>query len=83
MKPLHISIYHLNPLTTKDRYNLDRLIGTALVDAHVRRRLLEHRDEALLADFDLNESTRKWVLGIKASSLDELARVICTSSSLL
>jgi hypothetical protein len=80
MQQVGFTLYTFNPLTTSDRHKLDRLIGTALVDSHVRHRLLVSRDEALLADFDLGEPARRWLLDINARTLTELARVVCAAS---
>jgi hypothetical protein len=80
MRRAPLKLYSFNPLTTADRRNIDRLIGNALIDTQVRHRLLVYRDESLLVDFELDEPARRWLLGINATSLDELARVICAAS---
>ncbi len=74
-------ILAFSPLTMSDRRKLDRLIGIALLDAHVRERLLVSRDENLLVEFQLDPQVRRWLLGMQASTLDELARVVCTAAS--
>lgn len=67
-------------LSAEERERLDTLLGAALVDADVRRRLLDDRDDSLLADFAIPEETRMWLRGIEAASLTELAQAVAYHS---
>ena len=67
-------------LSAEARERLDTLLGAALVDADVRRRLLDDHDESLLADFAIPEETRVWLRGLNAASLTELAQAVAYHS---
>jgi hypothetical protein len=67
-------------LSKDERQRLDNLMGVALLDFGVRERLLKERDNSLMAAFGLSEETQKWLRGIQAESLDELAQAIVSGS---
>lgn len=68
-------------VTTKDeRQRLDNLIGLALLDSDICRRLLEEHDESLYSAFDLSYPTRCWLRTLDAASLPELAEAIVSYS---
>jgi hypothetical protein len=58
---------------------LDNLMGIALLDEGVSQRLLNDRDDTLLASFGLSKETRLWLRGIQAGSLVELAQAIVSA----
>ena len=55
---------------------LDTLIGVALLDDEIRRRLITQRDEMLLITFGLSQDMRQWLMRIEAVSLEEFAQAI-------
>ena len=55
---------------------LDNLMGLALLDEDVCRRLLRDRDPALFAAFGLSAETQGWLSSIKAVTLVEMAEAI-------
>ncbi len=63
-------------ISKEERQRLDNLMGLALLDEDVRERLVNKRDDSLLAAFGLSEATRGWLRAIRANSLDELAQAI-------
>jgi hypothetical protein len=63
-------------LSEEDRQELDRLLGTALLDKATCQRLLCERDDSLLAEFALSEETRAWLHTVWATSLAELAQAV-------
>ncbi len=64
-------------MTRKDEMQrLDNLMGVALLDEDVRRRLVKERDTSLLAAFGLSKETQKWLREVKAATLAELAQAI-------
>ncbi len=67
-------------LSAEERERLDALLGTALVDADVRRRLLDDRDDSLLVDFAIPEETQAWLRSLKVTSLTELAQAVAYHS---
>jgi len=52
---------------------LNHLLGMALLDADIRHRLVEARDETLLTSFGLSESTKKWIITMRANTLADIA----------
>jgi hypothetical protein len=59
-----------------ERHRLDNLLGVALLDENVRRRLVDNRDAELLNAFGLSESTKWWIGSLSASSLSDIAREV-------
>lgn len=62
-----------------ERRRLDHLLGVALLDENVRHRLVDIRDETLLSAFGLSESTKGWIITLKANSLSDIAREVATN----
>ena len=60
----------------EDRKQLDLLLGLALLDEQLSRRLVSQRDDSFLASFGLSAGFRRWLLGIEAASLEDLVRAI-------
>jgi hypothetical protein len=67
-------------LSGEDREQLDILLGTAMVDTTVRRRLVQERDTSLLMSFALSEETQDWLCGLPAMTLVDLAQAIAYSA---
>ncbi|HEC22147.1 MAG TPA: hypothetical protein ENI95_04430 [Chloroflexi bacterium] len=63
-------------LSAEEMHKIDKLLGAALVDQEVRRRLLRERDHDLLSEYKLTDETQAWLSTIQATSLMELARAI-------
>lgn len=64
-------------VSSKDeRKRLDHLLGMALLDESIRRRLIDERDESLFVAFGLSEATRQWIRRIDAVSLCDLAQAV-------
>jgi hypothetical protein len=61
---------------TGDKPKLDRLIGTAIIDDIVYRRLIDERDTTLFEEYDLSPITQAWLSVVHAPSLTELADAI-------
>ena len=55
---------------------IDTMLGVALLDTQVARRLVFHRDDSFLATFGLGENLRHWLMGIEAASLEDLVHAI-------
>lgn len=68
-------------MSKEERARLDNLMGIALLDDDVCKRLVTDRDDNLLRAFGLSEKTRNWLHGIQASSLTELAQKLVSLSS--
>ena len=60
----------------RERARLDRLIGMALVDKEVHRRLIDVRDPALLKEFGLSMDLQSMLLQAPAQSLSALAEAV-------
>ncbi|HLV37002.1 MAG TPA: hypothetical protein VKY59_17895 [Spirillospora sp.] len=60
----------------EERKRLDNLMGLALLDEDICRRLIKDRDPSLLAAFGLSQETQSWLRSIKATTLAELAEAI-------
>ena len=58
------------------RKELDRLIGTALVDRVFCERLLDGSRQQLVGEFDLTPQERDLVLHASAQTLEELAGIL-------
>jgi hypothetical protein len=65
-------------LSKDEQQRLDNLMGVALLDGDFREKLLNQRDDSLLAAFNLTEETRTWLKSIQAKSLVELAQAIAS-----
>lgn len=66
-------------LSRDEIQHLDRLLGTALVDDGIYRRLVLQRDETLFDEFELTDRMQMWLRNIPATSLNELAQAIIPS----
>lgn len=64
----------------EEKRRLDNLMGTALLDETVRRRLVNERDTSLLTSFGLSTETQSWLRTVEAQSLTELAQAIVAKS---
>ncbi len=62
-----------------ERRRLDHLLGVALLDENVRHRLVDARDEDLLSAFGLSESTKWWIITLKANSLSDIAKEVAAN----
>jgi hypothetical protein len=60
----------------EEKRRIDTLMGTALLDEQVRKRLVDDRDTTLLASFGLSSETQRWLCTVEARSLAELAQAI-------
>lgn len=60
----------------EERKRLDNLMGLALLDEDISRRLLKDRDASLFAAFGLAQETQLWLRSIKATTLVEFAEAI-------
>jgi hypothetical protein len=58
---------------------LNHLLGMALLDESIRHRLVDARDESLLASFGLSESTKKWIITMRANSLTDIASAVAAN----
>jgi hypothetical protein len=68
-------------LSKDESRRLDNLMGVALLDEAVSHRLVNDRDDALLASFGLSKETRAWLRAIPATSLAELADAIVSRTA--
>jgi hypothetical protein len=66
-------------LSNDEIQHFDKLLGTALVDDGIYRRLLLQRDESLFDEFQLTDRMQSWLRNVPATSLSELARAIVPS----
>ncbi len=64
----------------EEKRRLDHLLGTALLDETVRKRLVNERDASLLTSFGLSTETQSWLRTVEARSLTELAQAIVARS---
>jgi hypothetical protein len=64
----------------EEKRRLDNLMGTALLDEKVRKRLVNERDTSLLTSFGLSNETQSWLRTVEARSLTELAQAIVARS---
>lgn len=58
---------------------LNHLLGMALLDADIRYRLVDVRDESLLTSFGLSEATKKWITAIQANTLADIASEVAAN----
>jgi len=61
-------------LSRDEATHFDKLLGSALVDDGIYRRLLYQRDETLYAEFELTDRMQVWLRNTPATSLNELAQ---------
>lgn len=59
---------------------LDNLMGTALLDEEIRKRLVDERDMSLMASYGISTETQDWLRSVEAQSLTELAQAIVAKS---
>lgn len=64
-------------LNKDEKQRLDNLMGTALIDEGVCGKLLAG-DEKLLQSFGISPETGRWLRGVQASNLTELAQAVIT-----
>lgn len=62
--------------SAEEMKQIDIMLGVALLDDQVVRRLLFHRDHSFLATFGLGENLRHWLMGIEAASLEDFVRAV-------
>lgn len=60
----------------KERQRLDKLVGLALLDEGMCRRLVADRDPALMNAFGLSAETQSWLRSIQANNLTEFAQAV-------
>lgn len=63
-------------VSKEDKQALDHLMGEALLNDRVCQRLLHEPADTWLEAFALSEEVRAWLLGVSATTLEELARII-------
>lgn len=63
-------------LKQNEQQRLEALIGVALLNASIERRLLQEKDESLKYMFALSDNTWGWLHNIQAESLTDLAYAI-------
>jgi len=66
-------------LSNDEIQHFDKLLGTALVDDGIYRRLLLQRDESLFDEFHLTDRMQSWLRNVPATSLSDLAKAIVPS----
>jgi hypothetical protein len=66
-------------LSSDEIQHFDKLLGTALVDDGIYRRLLLQRDQTLFEEFQLTDRMQSWLRNVPATSLSELAKAIVPS----
>ena len=74
-------VWWQHTLSQSERERLDDLLGLALLDKNVCEQLVVKRDPSLLGAFDLSEDTQRWLAGIKASTLKELAQAVLAAAN--
>jgi hypothetical protein len=67
-------------LSHEEKQRIDRMMGTALLDETLCRRLVKDRDTSVMSAFNLSADTQRWLCNISASTLDEMAQAIVLSS---
>jgi hypothetical protein len=60
----------------EEKRRLDNLMGMALLDERICKRLLNERDTSWLTSFGLSTETQSWLQTVEAQSLTELAQAI-------
>ena len=64
-----------------EQKRLDNLMGLALLDEDVQKRLLDGGDDSLLTAFGLSEETRTRLRAVQATTLTDLAQAITYAPS--
>jgi len=67
---------HGKIINKDDMRKLDAMFGIALLDDDFCHRLVEEKDDALLAEHGLTDETRIWLRRIPARSLTEMAQAV-------
>lgn len=63
-------------MTTAEKHKIDMLLGAALLNSDIQRRLVNDRDRNLLSEYQLADETQSWLSTIPANSLSELAAAV-------
>ena len=63
-------------LSAEDKRQIDTLMGVAILDSEIRRRLIDERDEMLFDDFHLSEHAKQILRESSASTLPDLAQAV-------
>lgn len=63
-------------LSAQDKRQIDTLMGVAILDADVRRRLIDERDENLFDDYQLSEHAKQILRESPANTLPDLAQSV-------
>ena len=71
-----MSSQYVSRLIDEEREKLDRLVGAAMLDSAVYKRLISEQDSALFDEYELSRASRDLICTIDASSLTELAEAI-------
>jgi hypothetical protein len=67
-------------LNHEEKQRIDRMMGSALLDETLCRRLVRDRDTSVMSSFNLSAETQRWLCSIRATSLDEMAQAIVLNS---
>jgi hypothetical protein len=67
-------------LSYEERMRIDHMMGSAMLDDTLCRRLVKDRDTSLMSAFQLSAETQRWLCSIPANTLDELAQEIVLCS---
>ena len=67
-------------LNHDEKQRIDRMMGSALLDEKLCRRLVRDRDTSVMSAFNLSAETQRWLCSIRAESLDEMAQAIVLCS---
>lgn len=63
-------------LSKEESKRLDNLMGLALLDETICRRLVIDRDSSLFTSFQLSSETQAWLRTINATTLSEFAEAV-------
>jgi hypothetical protein len=63
-------------ISAEDKRQIDTLMGVAILDAEVHRRLIDERDELLFDDFQLSEHAKQILREASANTLPDLAQAV-------
>lgn len=69
-------------INASEKQKLDRLLGSALLDQNLCRRLVAERDDSLLSEYGISTETQNWLRVVPADSLADLARAVSSKSPL-
>lgn len=67
-------------LSQEERQRIDRMMGCAMLDDTLCRRLVKDRDTAVMSAFELSIETQNWLCSMSVSTLDEMAQEIVLCS---